>query len=152
VVCAAVSCVGLVTILPDALSLGGCVNATAPATSPVSTDAARVAKLFPRLGPVEKVHWRSSEVRPRSCPDIGPMDYVYEGVVVLRADTTLPYREPCAAAAPEIPQPLRGYAPAGVAWRECPALHDAIAGAADVRSHFFVDAGSRTVYFRTGTE
>jgi hypothetical protein len=153
VVCAGVVCFGVARLVPDVLSLGGCVNATAPAVSAVSTDAAKVSTLFPQLTGVQAVHWQSRESRPRTCPDIGPMDYFYEGLVVMRPDAAVTYRTGYgwAPAAPDIRPALRQYAPGNADWRQSRGFHDAVAGAADVSSYFFVDLGSGTVYFTTGT-
>jgi hypothetical protein len=140
-------------LVPDILSLSGCVNATAPAVSAVSTDTAKVSTLFPRLDATQAVHWQSREARPRTCPDIGPMDYFYEGLVVLRPDAATTYRTAYqwTPAAPDIQPALRQYAPVNADWRQSRAFHDSVAGPGDLSSRFFLDVGSATVYFTTGT-
>jgi hypothetical protein len=151
VVCAGVLCVGVLRVVPDVLDLGGCVNATAPAVSSVSTDATRVARLFPGLGPVRAVHWQSREARPRTCPEVGPMDYFYEGVVELRPEAVdRSYR--WMASTPDLMPALRQYAPPNPAWQQSHEFHDAVAGAADTSSFFYVDLDSATMYFITGTD
>jgi hypothetical protein len=114
--------------------------------SAVSTDADRVAKLFPALGPVTGAHWQSREARPRTCPDIGPMDYVYEGIVTLAApiDRSRYVWQPASLS---IAAALSAYAPPNAQWRESRDFNDAIAPSA----RFYLDDGSDTVYFVSTT-
>src|SRR5262249_1581314 len=113
---------------------------------PVKDDPARIVQMFPAVGPVTAAHWQARQARPEGCFDIGPMDYVYEGLF------TLP---PAALAGydwqPTDPQglpALAGYAPPGAAWRHSAAFdtHVIESGAA----RFFTDPGG-TIYFRYTT-
>jgi hypothetical protein len=85
VLCVVGVCVGLVGIGPGAL-LGCDVGPTPAGGPPVQDDPGRIAELFPALGPVAVAHWQIRDARPRTCPDVAPMTYGYDGVVTLAAD------------------------------------------------------------------
>jgi hypothetical protein len=110
---------------------------------PVKDDPARIAELFPAVGPVAATHWQAREARPAGCFDIGPMDYVYEGLFTLPPAALAGYDwEP---ADPRVLPALSGYAPPDARWRRSRAfdIHVTASGGA----LFFTDAGG-TVYFR----
>ncbi len=143
VVCGGAVCFAAARIAPAIVGLD-CTPASTPSVSPVYTDATRVTRLFPKLRPFGEAHWRVREVRPRTCPDIGPMDYVTEGLVTLPAETAAAYRSgyPWTPAAPEIPATLAELAPRGARW-----THSAEFDAATGPGTFYADAGSGALYF-----
>jgi hypothetical protein len=136
--CMVGACLGLAAVGPGTLL--GCNTDPTPAVPTVLDDPKRVAELFPRLGDVRGVHWQIRDARPRTCPDIGPMRYVYDGLVALAADPT-GYAFVPAAAPPAIPAGLAPLAPAGARWQTS-ADFDAAQGAS-----FWLDPGSHTLYF-----
>jgi hypothetical protein len=143
VLCGGAVCAGAVVLVPAALDLGGCVSATAPATSAVRTDTARVRELLPGLGAFDGVHWQAREVRPRTCPDFGPMDYVYEGAVVLAAATAQAYRQGYrwTPAVPQVTPELRPFAPAEARWM----------GSAELTRQVVADRGEVAIDLDSGT-
>jgi len=120
-VCCVVGVCGLVAaVAPSLPELAGCPTATAPVTAPVRDDTARLRELLPALGELRSAHWQVREARPRLCPDIGPMDYIYEAVVVLPvggAQRLTAGYDFAPAAAPEVPAALAGEVPAAPAWQ-----------------------------------
>jgi len=145
VLCGGAVCYGAARIVPALLDLD-CEPSSTPSVSPVYTDVTAVARRFPTLPPIQTAHWQTREVRPRTCPDIGPMDYIHEGAVGLPAEAVTGYRGAYAwqPATPEIQPALRPYVPAAAAWTGSPAF-DAAIGAGDTR--FFLDAASGTLYY-----
>jgi hypothetical protein len=143
VLCGGAVCVAAVQIGPALVGMD-CEPSQTPSVSPVYTDATAVARLFPRLGPFEEAHWQTREARPRTCPDIGPMDYIKEGVVTLRAETAAGYRTGYAwtPATPQIPATLAVFAPAGARWVHSHELDTAIGPGT-----FYADAGGAALYF-----
>ena len=122
-------------------SLVDCSNTAK--VGPVKDDPGRVAQLFPAVGPVTATHWQAREARPEGCVDIGPMDYVYEGLFTLPPATLNGYDwQP---ADPHVLPALAGYAPPGATWRHSKAFDAQVvaSGAAE----FYTDAGG-AVYFR----
>jgi hypothetical protein len=147
VFCAAGAVVVAIQLAPTLTGLAGCEDATAPAVSEVRDDAKRVGELFPRLGEFTATHWQFREARPRTCPEFGPMDYVYSGFVTLAPATLEAYRRDhkwAAADAPDVPPDLREYAPGAPNWQRSTTFDQAVAGAAPV---FRLDAASGTLYF-----
>jgi hypothetical protein len=139
-------CVGAVCAGAAALGPGtilGCDTDPTPAVPTVQDDPRRVAELFPRLlaqvGELRAVHWQVRDARPRTCPDLGPMDYVYDGLAVPRTDPVGYAFTP--AAAPAIPPGLAELAPGAAAWQTSAAFDAAMGG------KFWFDPGSRTFYF-----
>jgi hypothetical protein len=135
-------CVGAVCLGATAIGPGtilGCDTDPTPAVPTVQDDPHRVAELFPRLGAVRAAHWQVRDARPRTCPDLGPMDYVYDGLVVPAADPAGFVFTP--AAAPAIPPGLTELAPPGAAWQVSAAFDSAMGG------KFWFDPGSHTLYF-----
>jgi hypothetical protein len=135
-------CVGAVCLGATAIGPGtilGCDTDPTPAVPTVQDDARQVAELFPRLGEVRTVHWQIRDARPRTCPDLGPMDYVYDGLVVPAADPAGSIFTP--SAAPAIPPGLAELAPPGARWQVSGAYDAAIGG------KFWFDPGSHTLYF-----
>ncbi len=144
VVCGGAVCFAAARIMPALLGLD-CTPATTASVSPVYTDRTTVTRLFPRLGPFADAHWQIREARPRTCPDIGPMDLVTEGSVTLGAQTAAVYRGgyPWAPVASlEIPAALREFVPAGASW-----VHSREFDAAIGPGRFYADTGSATLYF-----
>jgi hypothetical protein len=109
---------------------------------PVKDDPARIAQLFPAIGPVTAAHWQAREARPAGCFDIGPMDYVYEGLFTL-PPTPLDWYgwQP---ADPHVLPALAGYAPPGAEWRHSKAFD--VRMLASGAAEFFEARG--IVYFR----
>jgi hypothetical protein len=135
-------CVGAVCLGATAIGPGtilGCDTDPTPAVPTVQDDPRQVAELFPRLGAVRAAHWQIRDARPRTCPDLGPMDYLYDGLVVPAADPVGFVFTP--AAAPAIPPGLAELAPSGASWQTSAAF-DAATGA-----KFWWDPASHTLYF-----
>jgi hypothetical protein len=135
--CVGSVCAGAAVIGPGPIL--GCDTDPTPAVPTVQDDPHRVAGLFPRLGAVRAAHWQVRDARPRTCPDLGPMDYVYDGLVVPAADPVGYAFTP--AAAPAIPPGLAELAPPGAAWQTSAAFDAAMAGT------FWFDPGAHTLYF-----
>jgi hypothetical protein len=140
-------CVGAVCLGATAIGPGtilGCDTDPTPAVPTVQDDPHQVAELFPRLvphlGEVRTVHWQIRDARPRTCPDLGPMDYVYDGLVVPAADPVAGFAF-APAGAPAIPPGLAELAPPGAAWQVSGAFDTAMGG------KFWFDPGSHTLYF-----
>jgi len=143
VVCGGAACFAAVQIAPALVGLS-CEPSQTPSVSPVYTDTTTVARLFPKLGAFQEAHWQTREARPRTCPDIGPMDYVKEGVVTLLPETAQQYREGYlwSFETPEIPPALAGFAPAGARWSHSQQF-DAMIGT----GRFYVDPVSPALFF-----
>jgi hypothetical protein len=135
--CVGAVCLGATAIGPGAIF--GCDTDPTPAVPTVQDDPHQVAELFPRLGAVRAVHWQIRDARPRTCPDLGPMDYVYDGLVVPAADPSGFVLAP--AAAPAIPPGLAELAPRSASWQTGAAFDAAMGGS------FWFDPGSHTLYF-----
>ena len=136
------------TALP---SLMGCKDATAPTVSSVVDRPEHIRELFPKLGSVTAVHWQEREARPRTCPEIGPMDYILSGFAVLAPETATEYRQRytwTAATAPEVPADLRTFAPTSPQWTSSADFDRDISGGQPV---FRFDHDSGTLYFTRGT-
>jgi hypothetical protein len=146
VLCGGAVCAGAAALVPAALDLGGCVPGTVPASSAVRGDAAPIRRLLPRLGDFDSVHWQVRDVRPRLCPPVGPMDQVYEGLVVLAAPTAQEYRRRYrwTPVVPDIGPALRAHAPAGAQWLGSAELTGEILGG---RGSLAVDLDSGTLHF-----
>ena len=135
--CVGVGCVGVAAVGPGTLL--GCETDPTPAVPAVRDDPKRVAELFPKLGEVREVHWQVREARPRTCPDLGPMDYLFDGLVSLAADPAGYTWQPTAA--PAIPKGLVELAPRAVAWQVSTDFDAAMGGS------FHLDPDSHTLYF-----
>ncbi|WP_238015536.1 hypothetical protein KZZ52_03435 [Dactylosporangium sp. AC04546] len=149
VLCVVAAC-GVALALRDWVpGLAGCADATAPTKTAVSTQKVRIEQLWPRLVPIQSVHWQEREARARSCPEIGPMDYVMNGFAVVtreRADelaqggsSAAPSPGPSTVAPPQhVPEDLLPFAPKDPTWL-------------DVGDHLLLDQRSATVYFTRST-
>jgi len=130
-------CVGTAVACDSVMDCGNTAK-----VGPVKDDPARIAQLFPAVGPVTATHWQAREARPAGCVDIGPMDYVYEGLFTLRPAALDGYDwEP---ADPQVLPALSGYAPPGATWRHSRAFDTHVVASGAAR---FYEAGG-TVYFR----
>jgi hypothetical protein len=143
-VCTIGTCVVVLTLAPTLTELAGCPTSAQPEMSGVYDDAKRVRQLLPALGEPESAHWRWREVRPRTCPEIAPMDVIFEGFAVLPPDRLAALQagypwEPTAA--PEVPAELAAHAPAAPAWRRSAAFNSA------AQTLLWLDPASRTAYF-----
>jgi hypothetical protein len=146
-VCVIGVCAAAFALGPALPSFVGCRDATKPTVSSVIDRPQRIKELYPALGAFTEVHWQERELTPRTCPDIGPMDYLMSGFVVLAPDTVAGYRSRFAwiAATPaEVPEDLRRYAPANPQWTASAAFEAEIATAS---SHFWLDAATGTLFF-----
>jgi hypothetical protein len=154
VVTVAVCAVGLV-IAVRLPGLAGCEEGP-PYVSAVQADARRLAGLIPELavapspassgpaGGFVSVHYRWREARPRTCPDLGPMDHYYEGFAVLAPERAQALRTAYTwtdAVLPTVPAELAQYSPPGAAWQRSADLD------AGSRADVWLDRGSDTVYF-----
>ena len=130
VACVAAAC-GVATALKDWVpGLAGCADPTRPTRTAVFTEPARIEQLYPQLKPIRSVHWQEREARVRQCPEIGPMDYEMNGLVVTAASLT----GPPVAKDPDIPADLRPFAPPSPHWL-------------DVGDGLLFDRDSATAYF-----
>jgi hypothetical protein len=139
--------------------IAGCEDGP-PYVSAVQADAQRVATLIPQLAaapvtgpspapsgtvaPVVSAHYRWREARPRTCPDLGPMDHYYEGFALLAPAQAQALRAAYTwtdAVLPTVPAELAQYSPPGAAWRRSADLE------AGSRAKVWLDQGSDTVYF-----
>ena len=135
-------CVAAVALGPSMPALFGCRDATKPTTGSVIDRPQRVKELFPKLGTFTEVHWLERELTPRTCPDIGPMDYLMSGFIVLAPETAAGYRTQYTwtpATPAEVPEDLRRYAPANPQWTASAAFDG------DIGGRFWFDAG--TLFF-----
>jgi hypothetical protein len=120
--------------------LAGCAEVTKPTKTAVITEPARIEQLFPQLKPIRSVHWQEHEARPRSCPEIGPMDYVMNGFAVItearaaELAAAAPATAPSALPAPDVPVDLRPFAPAAASWQA-------------IGAGLLLERASATVYF-----
>ncbi|MEU7871151.1 hypothetical protein [Dactylosporangium sp. NPDC049140] len=114
--------------------LAGCPDPTRPAKTSVFTEKARIEQQYPELRPIRSVHWQEREARARSCPEIGPMDYVMNGFVLITPERAAAAPDGPAAADPEVPADLRPFAPPAPHWL-------------DVGGGLLLDRASATVYF-----
>ena len=136
------------TALPSVM---GCTDATKPTVSSVVDRPEHIKELFPKLGPLTAVHWQEREARPRTCPEIGPMDYILTGFAVLAPETATDYRQRytwTAATPPDVPADLRAFAPASPQWTFSDDFDRDIAG---VTPMFHFDRASGTLYFTRTT-
>jgi hypothetical protein len=136
--CVVAGCVGAFGVGPGTLL--GCETDPTPKVPAVQDDPRRVASLFPRLDGVRAARWQVRDARPRTCPDLAPMSYVYDGLISLSADPA-GYTFAPSAAAPAIPPGLAELAPAGARWRVSADFDTATGGS------FWLDPGSHTLYF-----
>ncbi|MFB9182965.1 hypothetical protein ACFFX1_32915 [Dactylosporangium sucinum] len=155
VLCVVAAC-GVALALRDWVpGLAGCADITAPTKTAVSTQKVRIEQLWPRLAPVQSVHWQEREARARSCPEIGPMDYVMNGFAVVTAERAEELAQgtvrPSASASPspgplpstaappqQVPPDLLPFAPPDPTW-------------VDIGDHLLLDKRSATVYFTRTT-
>ncbi|MGI5246942.1 hypothetical protein [Dactylosporangium sp. CA-139066] len=135
IACVAAAC-GVATQLKDWLpGLAGCADPTKPTKTAVFTEPARIEQMYPRLKPIRSVHWQEREARPRQCPEIGPMDYEMNGLVVTdQATATSLAAAATPASAPDIPADLRPFAPPAPHWL-------------DIGDGLLLDQAGATVYF-----
>ncbi len=140
IACLLASC-GVVLALRDWVpGLTGCEDVNTPTKGAVVTQKIRIEQMWPQLAPIQQVHWQEHEARARSCPEIGPMDYVMQGFAVLTAERAQALPATTAAAAPDVPEDLRPFAPADPAWLKVDG------------TDLLLDRASATVYFtRTST-
>jgi hypothetical protein len=147
VFCAAGAVVVAIQLVPALTGLAGCEDATTPVVGEVRDDTKRVGELFPKLGEVTGTHWQSREARPRTCPEFGPMDYVYSGFVTLAPAALEAYRRDHTwedAPTPDVQPDLLQYAPPNAKWQRSGTFDQAIASVTPV---FLLDAVSGTLYF-----
>ena len=147
-VCVIGVCAATFALGPALPSLFGCRDSTKPTVTGVIDRPQRVKELYPALGAFTEVHWQERELTPRTCPDIGPMDYLMSGFVVLAPDTAAGYRTRYTwtpATPAEVPEDLRRYAPASPAWTASATFES------DVGKDFWFDAGSGTLFFTHST-
>jgi hypothetical protein len=140
VLCLVGTCATVFVLRGPLADVAGCPRDLTPAQSGVVDDANRVHELLPGLGEIVSAHYRWREMRPRTCPDLGPMDFTYEGFAVLAAGfgqawAWLP------ADTPTVPAELSPYAPAAPVWQRSPTLD------ADLHAQVWFDAGTVTVWF-----
>ncbi|GAA0709876.1 hypothetical protein Drose_02835 [Dactylosporangium roseum] len=118
--------------------LAGCEDGSKPTKTAVITEKLRIEQMWPALKPIVSVHWQEREARARSCPEIGPMDYVMTGLAVVTPERAAALASApagqSAAPVPDVPDDLRPYAPPAPNWI-------AIDGG------LLLDQASATVYF-----
>ncbi|WP_432834476.1 hypothetical protein [Dactylosporangium sp. CA-092794] len=114
--------------------LAGCADPTKPTKTSVFTEPIRIEQLYPRLKPIRTVHWQEREARARSCPEIGPMDYVMSGFAVIDSSRAAELPTTGASTSPDVPEDLRPFAPAEPHWQS-------------IGDGLLLDPGSATVYF-----
>jgi hypothetical protein len=144
VLCTAGTCGTITWLSPELADVAGCPRTIRVAVSGVQDDVHRIQAVLPGLGDVEAVHYRWREARPRTCPDLGPMDLYYEGFAVLSAPRAAELRAayPWAPAdGPAVPAELAPFAPPNPAWQRSAAADTALDGT------YRLDANSPTVYF-----
>jgi hypothetical protein len=143
VLCGGVVWFGAARLAPALFGLD-CEPESTPSVSPVYTDTTSVARLFPKLGAFTGVHWQTRAVRPRTCPDVGPMDHVTEGVVTLSPEPAARYRAGFRwdTAAPDIAAALQPFVPKSPQWTRSAEFDNATGPGG-----FFLDAASGTLYF-----
>lgn len=134
-ICSVGTC-GIAIAAADSLPvIAGCTDRGAePDVSGVLDDVRRIREEVPGLSQAISGHYRWKETRPRTCPDLYPMTYRYEGFAVLPPDLSseLAARgQP--AVLPSVPEPLQQYAPSGASWVKVDEL--------------YLDPASRTVWF-----
>jgi hypothetical protein len=143
-VCVIGVCAATFALGPALPSLVGCRDATQPTVGSVIDSPQRIKELFPALGAFTEVHWQERELVPRTCPDIGPMDYLMSGFIVLAPETAAGYntRYTWSPATPEeVPEDLRQFAPANPRWTASAPFDSEHGG------HFWFDAASGTLFF-----
>jgi hypothetical protein len=131
-------------LAPQLAEVAGCRASAGPDVSGVQDDPKRVRDVVPLLGEPVAAHWRWREARPRTCPDIGPMDYIYEGFAVLVRDRVEALRSSYGwspSAAPDVPPELAPHGPGAPEWLRSTAFD------AEVHGQVWLDPGSATVYF-----
>ncbi|MET7421397.1 hypothetical protein [Dactylosporangium sp. NPDC005555] len=138
--CVIASC-GVVLALRDWVpGLAGCEDVDTPTKTAVITTKTRIEQQWPQLAPIQQVHWQEHEARARSCPEIGPMDYTMDGFAVLTPERAGALPATVAAAAPEVPDDLRPFAPAAPSWLRVDG------------TDLLLDKASATVYFTRTTD
>jgi hypothetical protein len=150
-VCLAGSCVAVLALGPALPSVFGCRDAKVPAVSAVRDTPTRVQQQYPKLAGIAAVHWQERELTPRTCPDLGPMDYELAGVVVLDAAQAASYREQftwTATDAPDVRPDLRPFTPASPSWQRSVEFDREIAGDS---TRFVLDPASATLYLTRTT-
>ena len=137
--CVLASC-GVVLALRDWVpGLTGCEDTSKPTKNGVITSTIRIEQMWPQLAPIEQVHWQEHEARARSCPEIGPMDYVMDGFAVITAERAGALPATAAAQPPDVPEDLRPFAPADPDWLRVDG------------TDLLLDKASATVYFTRTT-
>ncbi|WP_327006584.1 hypothetical protein OHA72_04485 [Dactylosporangium sp. NBC_01737] len=138
--CLIASC-GVVLALRDWVpGLTGCEDPDKPTKNGVITSKIRIEQMWPQLAPIQQVHWQEHEARARSCPEIGPMDYVMDGFAVITAERVQALPATTAAPAPRVPEDLVPFAPADPAWLKVDG------------TDLLLDKASATVYFTHTTD
>jgi hypothetical protein len=138
--CVLASC-GVVLALRDWVpGLTGCEDVDKPTKGGVVTATVRIEQMWPQLAPIQQVHWQEHEARARSCPEIGPMDYVMDGFAVITAERAAALPATTAAQPPQVPEDLRPFAPADPQWLRV-----------DGTTGLLLDKASATVYFTRTT-
>jgi hypothetical protein len=138
--CVLASC-GVVLALRDWVpGLTGCEDVDKPTKGPVLTSKIRIEQMWPQLAPIQQVHWQEHEARARSCPEIGPMDYVMDGFAVITAERARALPATTAAQLADVPEDLRPFAPADPAWHRVDG------------TDLLLDKASATVYFTHTTD
>jgi hypothetical protein len=153
VLCAVVLCGAGLVIAQRIPGIAGCEEGP-PYVSAVQEDVEKIAGTVPDLAEapsaspdgrgIASTHYRWREARPRTCPDLGPMDYYYEGFAVLTAARAAALRTRytwSSDTAPDVPAQLSQYAPPGAVWQRSTDLE------AGGRAQIWLDRGSDTVYF-----
>ncbi|GAA3249304.1 hypothetical protein ACFO1B_47050 [Dactylosporangium siamense] len=120
--------------------LTGCEDVNKPTKGAVVTQKVRIEQMWPQLAPIQQVHWQEHEARARSCPEIGPMDYVMDGFAVITAERAGALPATTAATPPEVPDDLRPFAPADPHWLKVDG------------TTLLLDKASSTVYFTHTTD
>ncbi|GAA2630753.1 hypothetical protein GCM10010399_73420 [Dactylosporangium fulvum] len=120
--------------------LAGCEDNGKPTKTAVITEKLRIEQMWPQLKPIVSVHWQEREARARSCPEIGPMDYVMTGFAVVTAERAAALAaEPAKpGTAPDVGTDLQPFAPPDPAWLE-------------IDNALLLDKASATVYFTRTT-
>jgi len=119
--------------------LAGCEDTGKPTKTSVITEKSRIEQMYAELKPIQAVHWQEREARARSCPEVGPMDYIMTGFATLlpeRAAALTPSASLPVSAAPvlDIPDDLRSFAPNDPTWLV-------------LRDGLLLDMASATAYF-----
>ncbi|GAA4246919.1 hypothetical protein [Dactylosporangium darangshiense] len=139
IACVVAAC-GVASVFKDWVpGLAGCADPTKPTKTAVFTEPARIRQMYPELEPIQSVHWQEHEARPRACPEIGPMDYEMNGLVVVTDAKAAELSTTASPApSPDIPEDLRPFAPPSPQWQQ-------------IGPGLLLDRASRTVYFTHAT-